>query len=71
MQHRDIIDELGGHRELALALGYRPNRVLKWRIRDSIPPVVWPLIVDIAAAKRFPLNVYNLQDGYKYAAVAP
>jgi hypothetical protein len=51
MDHRTIIEDLGGHKALADALGVRENAVCHWKSR-GIPPFYWQDIVDLARSDK-------------------
>ena len=64
MEHREVIKRLGGHQEIAKVLGYRPNRVLKWKLRNSIPPSVWATFVSLD----FDVTLDELASGCPFSA---
>lgn len=47
MDHKTIIEDLGGHKAVAGALRVRENAVCHWKAR-GIPPFYWQDIVEIA-----------------------
>lgn len=50
MDHKTIIEGLGGHKGVATALGVTETTVYHWKYR-GIPPYYWDHIVSIARRK--------------------
>lgn len=49
MQHRKLIERLGGYVTVAEKLGRNPSTVFRWQT-TGIPPAVWPQIEQLAKA---------------------
>ena len=46
--HSELIDRLGGMREVARKLGHTNHTTVQgWIVRDNIPPEHWPAIVEM------------------------
>jgi hypothetical protein len=50
MRHDRIIDAFGGNTALSLLTGRSDSAISRWR-SSGIPPALWPLILDLAAAR--------------------
>lgn len=53
MKPRDVLDALGGYREVANDLGLEPTVVWKWQ-KFGLPAKRWPTIVALAKRKGRP-----------------
>lgn len=51
---RDLIVDLGGPSALANVLQVEPNAVRQWKSRNTIPPVYWPNVIELAERKKRP-----------------
>lgn len=51
---RDLIVDLGGPSALANVLRVEANAVRQWKSRNTIPPVYWPTVIELAAQKKRP-----------------
>jgi hypothetical protein len=51
MRHDRIIDLFGGNMALSKLVGRSDSAISRWR-ENGIPPSLWPLILDLAAARR-------------------
>lgn len=54
-----LITSLGGHRELAKAIGKSESRVWRWR-DEGIPSRSWVAVVALAKRKGVPLTLADL-----------
>ena len=50
MRHDRIIDLFGGNTALSELTGRSDSAISRWRI-NGIPPAIWPLLLDLAAAR--------------------
>lgn len=46
-----ILSNLGGERDISVALGVPLNTVTYWRRRNSIPPAYWAALIDMAGER--------------------
>ena len=51
MDHRELIEALGGYQEVAAKLGRHPTTVCRWQTA-GIPPDMWPAVSRLAKRKR-------------------
>lgn len=60
MEHEQVIERLGGVRELAKATRQNERAVRGWKERKKIPPKHWPVIVAAAKHKGVPVSYESL-----------
>lgn len=44
--HKQIITDAGGYKQLAVTTGQAEGRARFWERRESIPPDVWPVMIE-------------------------
>lgn len=60
MEHKELIEALGGHSGLSEALGVTANQVCHWKIR-GIPGTRWHEVLALADAASIALTAADLQ----------
>lgn len=60
LTHRDIIDQLGGYRAVAAAVGLKHAAVCRWFDR-GIPALYWPKLERLAKKQGHALTVEDLE----------
>lgn len=52
VDHRSLIDALGGNTVVAGIYPCPPVRVGQWKLSNRVPPEYWPKLIDLAAEKQ-------------------